>query len=121
MSTTLGLARGVFTIIGAGALLMSIGGLTSGESLSDPVFPAGLALGALSLGAAAWVESPGLARAVVTWLGLLAALVGVVVFGSMVVRTPALDTFALFAVPALIVVLAAFRLAAARVRAGAMG
>ena len=40
-STGLSLARAVMTLIGAGALLLAVGGLTSGESVTDPVFPAG--------------------------------------------------------------------------------
>ena len=68
---TLNLARAVVGVIGAGALVMAISGLTSGNSLTDPVFPAGLALGALAVGATAWVVTPGLLPAIVTWLGLL--------------------------------------------------
>lgn len=111
---TLRLARATVGVVGAGALLMAIGTLSGGASLADPVFPAGLVMGALAVGAAAWVETPGTLPAMVTWLGLLGLLVGLAVFGSMVVRTPSPDVVALFAVPAAIILAAVIRLAVAR-------
>jgi hypothetical protein len=121
MSSTLRMSRAVVAFIGIGAVLMAVGGLTSGSSLADPVFPGGLVLGALAIGAAAWIEEPGTLRAVVSWLGLAAVLVAIGVFGWFVVKTPTPDVIALFAVPALIVLAALGRLAMARIRAGAAG
>lgn len=111
---TLNLARALVGVIGAGALVMAISGLTSGNSLTDPVFPAGLVLGVLAVGATAWVVTPGLLPAIVTWLGLLGLGVMVVVFGTMAFHTPSPDVLALFAIPAALVVLAMVRMALAR-------
>lgn len=115
---TLRLARATVGVIGLGALLMAGGNLTSGASLTDPVFPAGLAMGILAVGAAAWVETPGALPALVTWLGLLALVVALGVLGTFVVRTPSPDAIALFAVPAVLVLAAVVRLAVARRRTG---
>lgn len=120
-STGLSLARAVMTLIGAGALLMAVGGLTSGESLTDPVFPGGLALGALSLAAAAWVDAGGAPRALLVWAGLAAAIVAIAVFASIALRTPSADVLLLFAVPSTVVLAAVGRIAVARIRAGALG
>ena len=111
---TLNLARALVGIIGAGALIMAISGLSSGNSLTDPVFPAGLALGVLAVGATAWVVTPGLLPAIVTWLGLLGLGVMVVAFWTMAFQTPSPDVLALFAIPAALVVLAMVRMALAR-------
>jgi hypothetical protein len=111
---TLNLARALVGVIGAGALIMAVSGLSSGNSLTDPVFPAGLALGVLAVGATAWVVTPGLLPAIVTWLGLLGLGVMVVAFGTMAFQTPSPDVLALFAIPAALVVLAMVRMALAR-------
>lgn len=121
MSWSVRLSRAVVGFIGIGSLVMAVGGLTSGSSLADPVFPGGLVLGASAIGAAAWIEEPGRIRAFVSWLGLAAVLVALAVFGSFVVNTPTVDVIALFAVPAVIVLAAVGRLATARIRAGAGG
>ena len=120
-STGLSLARAVMALIGAGALLMAVGGLTSGESLTDPVFPGGLALGALSLAAAAWVDAGGAPRALLVWAGLVAAIVAIAVFASFALRTPSADVLLLFAVPSIVVLAAVGRIAVGRIRAGALG
>jgi hypothetical protein len=111
---TLALARAVVGVIGAGALIMATIGLISGESLTDPVFPAGLAMGASAVGAAIWVATPGIVPAIVTWLGLLGLGITVVAFGSIAFQTPSPDVLALFAIPAAIVVVAVVRMAIAR-------
>ena len=120
-STGLSLARAVMALIGAGALLMAVGGLSSGESLADPVFPAGIALGALSLSAAAWVDAHGAPRAVLVWAGLAAVIVAIAVFATFALRTPSADVLLLFAVPTIVVLAAVGRIAVARIRAGAFG
>lgn len=119
----LDLSRAVFSVVGAGALLMSIGGLTSGESLADPVFPAGLALGILSLGAAAFVTAPERWRAIVTWLGIAAVLLGVGAIGWIVFSDENLgtDVYVLFLVPAALLVAAAVGMAAGRRRSDREG
>jgi hypothetical protein len=120
-SNTLTLSRALLGLIGAGALVMAISGLTSGESLTDPVFPGGLALGVLSLGAVAWVEAPGVARAAVTWLGLAAVVATIAIFGFMAAGTPSPDVIALFAIPSVIVLAVVGRMVAARMAAGPTG
>lgn len=113
-STSLNLARAVVGIIGAGALVMAISTLLSGASLTDPVFPAGIAMGALAVGAAALVLTPGTVPAVVTWLGLLGLVVAIVILGSIAFGTPSPDVLALFLIPTAIVVAAVVRMAVAR-------
>ena len=113
-STSLNLARAVVGIIGAGALVMAISTLLSGASLTDPVFPAGIAMGALAVGAAALVVTPGTVPAVVTWLGLLGLVVAIVILGSIAFGTPSPDVLALFLIPTAIVVAAVVRMAVAR-------
>lgn len=113
-STSLNLARAVVGIIGAGALVMAISTLLSGASLTDPVFPAGIAMGALAVGAAALVLTPGTVPAVVTWLGLLGLVVAIAILGSIAFGTPSPDVLALFLIPTAIVVAAVVRMAVAR-------
>jgi len=120
-STGLTLARALYAIVGIGALLMVLGQLTSGSSLADPVFPAGAALGLLTLGSAMWFDAPGRAQAIVVWLGLLAIAVALFVFAGFALRTPSPDVLALVAVPAVLMVLGGVRLAMARRAAGALG
>jgi hypothetical protein len=119
----LDLSRAVFAVVGAAALFISIGGLTSGESLADPLFPAALALGALSLAAAVLVVAPSLWQASATWLGIGALLLAVGIFGWIVFTDEDLgpDAYALFLLPAAVLVLAAVGMAAGRRRAGALG
>ncbi len=111
---TLALARAVVGVIGGGALIMATMNLISGNSLTDPVFPAGLAMGASAVGAAIWVATPGIVPAIVTWLGLLGLGIAVVAFGSIALETPSSDVLTLFAIPAAIVVAAVVRMAIAR-------
>jgi hypothetical protein len=120
-STALTISRAIVMLVGAGALLMAIGGLTSGESLTDPVFPGGLALGALALAAAAWVEAAGSLRAILVWLGLAGLLITIAIIGAIALQTPSPDVLALFAIPSIVVLAAAVRMAFARVAAGALG
>ncbi|HET7645541.1 MAG TPA: hypothetical protein VFM03_03585 [Candidatus Limnocylindria bacterium] len=122
-SSWFSLSRAVFALVGAGALLMSLGGLTSGASLSDPVFPAGIALGAFGLGAAAWADAPERWRAAVTWVGVAAVLVGLGVFAWFVFGDPDIgaDVYPYFLVPAAVLLAATVGVARGRVRAGALG
>ncbi|HEU5324516.1 MAG TPA: hypothetical protein VFV59_01400 [Candidatus Limnocylindria bacterium] len=117
------LSRGVYALVGAGALLLSLGGLSDGEALSDPVFPAGLALGILSLGAAAWADAPERWRAAVTWLGVVAVVVGLATFAWFVFGDPDIsaDVYPLFLVPAAVLLVATAGVARGRLAAGALG
>lgn len=120
-SGTLGMARGVFALVGIGAILMAASNLSSGQSLSDPVFPAAIGLGAMALGAARWVEAPQPLAAVATWLGIAAMGVALAVFWGFLLPTTSLDVVALAGVPTLILAAAGVRLGVARRRAGALG
>jgi len=81
MSIWFSLSRAVFAVIGGGALLMAIGGLSAGASLFDPVFPAGLIKGVTALGAAIWADGHARWQVAVAWLGIAAVLIGVGIFG----------------------------------------
>jgi len=117
------LSRAIFAIIGAGALLLAIGGLIGGASLTDPVFPAGLALGVTALGAAIWADGAAQWKVAIVWLGIAAVLVGVARFGwSSFVESPVgPDAYAIILVPAAIIVLAAIGMARGRISASATG
>ena len=119
--TTLSLARGLYALVGGGALIMAITTLMSGASITDPVFPAGIALGLLLLAAAAWADAPGQVQSVAVWLGLVAVVVGLVILAPMVLRTPSPDVLALGGIPAALMIAAGGRIAAARIGAGALG
>ena len=88
---------------------MSIGGLIGGASLTDPVFPAGLALGVTALGAAIWAGGAARWQVAITWLGIAAVLIGVGTFAwfSFVVTPVGPDAYAIILVPAGIIVLSA--------------
>ena len=120
-SGTLGAARGIFGLVGIGAIVMAVSNLSSGQSLSDPVFPAAIGLGALVLGAARWVEAPQPLAAVATWLGIAAMAVALAVFWGFLLPTTSLDVVALAGVPTLILAAAGVRLGAARRGAGVLG
>ena len=119
--TTLSLARGLYTVVGGGALIMAITTLMSGASITDPVFPAAIALGLLLLAAAAWADSPSQLQSVAVWLGLVAVVIALVIIGSMALRTPSPDVLAPAGIPSALMVAAGARIAAARVTAGAFG
>ncbi|HEX2766616.1 MAG TPA: hypothetical protein VHR55_08290 [Candidatus Limnocylindria bacterium] len=123
MSTWISLSRAALIVIGGGALVMAVGGLTSGSSITDPVFPAGLALGVLALGAGAFTESPVAWRAAVTWLGVAATIAAVARFGILVFGDPDIgpDVYPYFLVPAAVVLVAVAGVVAGRIRAGVFG
>jgi hypothetical protein len=116
-------SRALFALVGAGACLMVVGGLTGGASLSDPVFPAGLLLGLTALGAAVVAGGSAHWQAIVTWLGVLAVVTGVVIFGWRIFSDPNLgwDVYPYFLVPAAIVLAGAVGIALGRPRAGTLG
>ena len=117
------LGRAVFFIIGAGALVMALGGLTGGESITDPVFPAGIALGILALAAAALTSADGSWQAVLVWLGVAAVVGGVAVFAGIILLDPDVgaDVYGPVLVPSVLILAAAAGVALGRMRAGALG
>ncbi len=122
MSTLVTISRAILAVVGAIAVLLAAGNLASGGgSITDPVFPLGLAFGLLTLGASIWTTAPQRWRAVVVWLGILAvgaALFGFVIsFGDAALR----DVLIYFGIPAAVVVVATILVAFARARAGVMG
>jgi hypothetical protein len=121
LSGMLGTARGIFGLVGIGAIVMAASNLSSGQSLADPVFPAGIAMGLLAIGAARWVDAPQPLAAIATWLGILAVAVALVIFWSFLLRTPSLDAIALAGVPTLILLAAAMALVVVRLRTGPFG
>ena len=117
------LSRGVFAFIGAGALLMAVGGLTGGALLSDPVFPAALLLGVTALGAAIWADGRARWQVTLSWLGIAAVLTAIGIFGWLVFFDYDVgpDVYAVFLVPATIIVLAAIGMIRGRIAAGGAG
>lgn len=112
------LARAVFAFVGIGAMATAISNVTSGQSLSDPVMPGGIVLGAFMLGAAVWVGERGF-RAIVVWLGIAALVVALAIIAWIALQTPRADVIALVAIPSLLLLAAAIRLAKAQVDAAA--
>ncbi|CAN5292319.1 hypothetical protein BH24CHL10_BH24CHL10_06880 [soil metagenome] len=110
-------ARAVFAFIGIGTITMGVTNPTSGQSLTDPVMPAGLALGAAMVRTAAWVGASDGLRVTVVWLGVGAAAIATAVIGFSRPQTPSSDVIALVAVPSLVMIAAGTRLAAAQVAA----
>jgi len=117
------LGRAVFLVLGAGALVMSIGGLTGGASITDPVFPAGLALGVLAIAAGAWTLSAASWQAALVWLGVAAVVGGVAYFAGFVLLDPDIgsNVYAPVLVPSVLILAAASGVALGRMRAGALG
>ena len=121
MSIWFALSRAVFAVIGAGALLVTFGGLTGGASLTDPVFPGGIVLGVTALGAAIWADGAAQWKVAIAWLGIAAVLIGVGIFGwSSFVESPVgPNAYAIILVPLAIIVLAAIGMVRGRVAASA--
>jgi hypothetical protein len=117
------LGRAVFLLIGAGALVMAVGGLTGGESITDPVFPAGLALGVLAIAAAALATAETGWQAVLVWLGIAAVVGGVAVFAGIILLDPDVGTnvYGPVLVPSVLILAAAAGVALGRMRAGPLG
>jgi hypothetical protein len=117
------LGRAVFLVLGAGALVISIGGLTGGGSITDPVFPAGLALGVLAIAGGAWTLADASWQAAIVWLGVAVVVGGVVVFAGMVFLDPDIgsNVYAPVLVPSVLILAAAAGVALGRMRAGALG
>jgi hypothetical protein len=116
----LNLSRALFVTVGGAILLMATLNLASGNSLTDPVFPLGLALGGLMIAAGIWTTSAGALPTVAVWLGALAVAITIVYFGEMVVSggPHGADVWTLYLVPSGVMALAAIRIAIARASAG---
>jgi hypothetical protein len=114
-------ARALIGFIGFVALLYTISNLAGGNSITDPVFPGGLLLGASCLGAAAWTSSSGTWRALVVWIGVAAVLVTVAIFGAITFGTTDPSVYPLFIIPTVIVLAAIAVIGVVRVRAGLFG
>ena len=72
---SLALARGWYTLLGALAVLATLGGVAgtlSGSMFEWYLAVAGIGVGLLSLGAALWVQARTRTRAIVAWLGIVA-------------------------------------------------
>ena len=122
MSVMVNVARAILAVVGGIALLLAVGNLaTGGGSITDPVFPFGVAFGALVSAAAAWTTAPRRWQAVVVWLGVLAILIAFVAFLVSIGDAALRDVLIYFGIPAAIVLAATAVVAVARVRAGALG
>ncbi len=119
-SLSLGAARGIFGLVGIGAVLGAVSAAGDQAGWANPIVPAGIALGVTALAAARWVDAPGTLPAIATWVGIGAMGVALAVLWSQLLRTPSPDVLALGAVPSLVLVAAGARLVVARLRAGAM-
>ena len=113
---SLALARGWYAILGAGGVLAtagSIAGALSGSMFEWYLAVAGIGIGLLAIGAAAWVEARNGLRAIVAWLGIVA--LGAVFLLPLTWRLGSLRDTLLYAVlPAAVGLLAAARMAWAR-------
>lgn len=118
-STSLNLARSWYAVLGGGALFITgseiWADLNPGSVVDLPNLVAGIAVGTLMLAAAAWVIAAGRIRSAFAWVGIVA---GVAPFAwlSWVAVSTARDAIGLAAVPTVIAVLAAIRMATARWR-----
>jgi hypothetical protein len=119
---SLTLARDWYLVIGGGALLLTggeiIGDFSPGSVVDLPNLAAGLAVGVLTIGAAAWVLARGLLRVAVAWIGIAA---GVAPFVQLfwIAATTARDAIWLAGVPTVLALAAAVRMVLARLEANA--
>jgi hypothetical protein len=111
------LARAWYAVIGAGAVLLTggeiVGDFNPGSVVDVPNLAAGLAVGLLAIGAAAWVLASSPFRAAVAWVGIAA---GIAPFAWLlwIAVTTAHDAIALAGVPAALALAAAVRMVFAR-------
>ena len=115
---SLALARGWYALLGALAVLATLGGVAgtlSGSRFEWYLGVAGIGVGLLALGAALWVNARSRGRAIVAWLGIVAlgcAFLVPLTWGLGSVR----DTILYAVVPTAIGWLAAARMTWARAR-----
>jgi hypothetical protein len=113
---SLALARGWYAILGAGGVLAtagSIAGTLSGSMFEWYLAVAGIGIGLLAIGAAAWVEARSRVRAFVASLGII-ALSAVFLWPLTWRLGSPRDTVLYAALPAAVGLLAAARMAWAR-------
>jgi hypothetical protein len=119
---SLTLARIWYALIGGGALILTASEIKTdfdpGSVVDLPNLAAGLAVGMLAIGAAVWVLTASPVRAAVAWLGIAA---GVAPFAWLfwIAATTARDAIWLAAVPTVLALAAAVRMALARLAAKA--
>jgi hypothetical protein len=117
--TTLALARCWYLILGGGALFLTANhalGALDGSRFDAPLVMAGIAVGVLAVAAAAWVVSSGMPRAIAAWLGVLAGFAPLAVAFWLAATTAGTDAQVLAAVPTVLGLLAAARMALARLQ-----
>ena len=119
-SRSLTLARGWYLVIGAGSLLITggeiIGDFGPGSVVDVPNLAAGLAVGMLAIGTAAWVQAGSPVRAAVAWIGIAA---GVAPFSWLfwIAATTARDAIWMAGVPTVLALATAVRMVLARLEA----
>lgn len=115
-------ARAWYAVIGVAALLVTAGEMsgdfTPGAVVDVPNLAAGLAVGLLAIGAAAWVEGRGPLQAAVTWLGIAAGFAPFAWLFWIALNTTSLDAILLAAVPTAVAGVAALRMVLGRARPG---
>lgn len=121
MSLTLRLARAWYGVVGLGTLLMTAGhvteGIAGGARFDAPIVAVGLAVGLSAVAAAAWVVAQDRMRAVAAWIGIAAVAAGFLYALWLAVTTAGTDAVVFIAVPTVIALAAAARMALARARA----
>lgn len=119
---SLTLARIWYLVIGGGALLLTggeiVGDFSPGSVVDLPNLAAGLAVGVLAIGAAAWVLARGPLEAAVAWIGIAAGMAPFV-WLFWIAATTARDAIWLAGVPTVLAVAAAIRMVFARLAAKA--
>lgn len=117
--TVLVLARAWYAVVGLGSLVMTGGHVTAvitGSRLDPVMALVGMAVGVLSVLAAAWVSSVNARRAAISRAGIIAGALPFVVLVWIAITT-AQDAIALAVVPAIIALAAAAILARTRASA----
>jgi hypothetical protein len=117
--TTLAVARSWYLILGGGTLFLTANhavAVLDGSRFDAPLVLAGIAVGLLAVAAAAWVVSSGMPRAVVACVGIVAGPAPLAVAFWLTVTTARGDAQMLAAVPTVLGLLAAARMALARLQ-----
>jgi hypothetical protein len=122
MGTWIRISQAIVTVVGIGALLLSVGNLlTGGGSITDPVMPGGIVLGLLAIGAGVWTADSGTLRAVIVWLGIIAILGAAAIAWVNVGDIRSGDLLIYVGIPTLVTLIAVAGVVTGRVRAGPLG
>lgn len=112
------MSRAWYLFVGGAALLATAGHVSGamggGSRFDGPLVVAGVAIGALSLAAGAWVLSPRHWRGALAWSGIAAGFVPLAVGSWIAVTSAAMDAQVLVGVPTLVGLVAMVRMAMAR-------